>query len=36
MVQEAVEKEKTSLGRAAEVLRVDLRTMREIANSWVA
>ena len=35
LVREAVEQEKISLGRAAEVLRLDLMQMRELANSWV-
>lgn len=35
LVRRAVESDKISLGRAAEVLRVDLRTMRDISNGWV-
>jgi Zn-dependent peptidase ImmA (M78 family)/DNA-binding XRE family transcriptional regulator len=35
LVREAVEQEKISLGRAAEILRLDLVEMRELANSWV-
>ncbi|MBN2197141.1 MAG: ImmA/IrrE family metallo-endopeptidase [Polyangiaceae bacterium] len=36
LVREAVEAGKISLGRAAEILQVDLRAMRDIANGWVA
>jgi hypothetical protein len=35
LVREAVEQEKISLGRAAEILQLDLVEMRELANSWV-
>ncbi len=35
LVREAVETEAISLGRAAEILRLDLVEMRELANSWV-
>lgn len=35
LVRQAVERNEISLGRAAEVLRVDLSNMHEIANSWV-
>jgi len=34
LVREAVEQEKISLGRAAEILRLDLADMRALANSW--
>jgi transcriptional regulator with XRE-family HTH domain len=36
LVRRAVESDQISLGRAAEILRVDLRTMRAISNGWVA
>ncbi|MBI2392843.1 MAG: ImmA/IrrE family metallo-endopeptidase [Deltaproteobacteria bacterium] len=36
LVRRAVEAEEISLSRAAEILRVDLATMRDISNSWVA
>lgn len=36
LVRRAVESDKISLGRAAEILRVDRRRMREISNGWVA
>jgi hypothetical protein len=35
LVRAAVEKQKISIGRAAEILGVDLRAMREQAASWV-
>ena len=35
LVREAVDAEKISLGRAAEILRLDLVEMRDLANSWV-
>jgi Zn-dependent peptidase ImmA (M78 family)/DNA-binding XRE family transcriptional regulator len=35
LVRRAVESDEISLGRAAEILRVDLSNMRDIANSWV-
>lgn len=36
LVREAVEEEKITLGRAAEILQIDLRSMRDIANGWIA
>lgn len=36
LVRRALERNEISLGRAAEVLRVDLATMRDLVNSWVA
>lgn len=36
LVRRAVEAEEITLSRAAEILGVDIETMREIANSWVA
>ena len=35
LVRKAVEADEISMGRAAEILRVDLATMRMMANSWV-
>jgi Zn-dependent peptidase ImmA (M78 family)/transcriptional regulator with XRE-family HTH domain len=35
LVREAVEKELITLGKAANILDISLREMREIANSWV-
>lgn len=35
LVRKAVEGDEISMGRAAEILRVDLATMRMMANSWV-
>jgi Zn-dependent peptidase ImmA (M78 family)/DNA-binding XRE family transcriptional regulator len=35
LVRQAVEAEEISLGRAAEMLRLDLEAMRELAGSWV-
>ena len=35
LVRKAVDDDEISLGRAAEILRVDIATMRDIANSWV-
>ena len=35
LVRHAVESDEISLGRAAEILRVDLRAMRDISNGWV-
>lgn len=35
LVRKAVEEDEISLSRAAEILRVDLEDMRELANSWV-
>jgi Zn-dependent peptidase ImmA (M78 family)/DNA-binding XRE family transcriptional regulator/predicted HTH domain antitoxin len=35
LVRKAVEDEEISLGRAAEILRIDLEEMRELSNSWV-
>ena len=34
LVRRAVEKEEITLGRAAEILRLDLMAMRALANSW--
>jgi Zn-dependent peptidase ImmA (M78 family)/DNA-binding XRE family transcriptional regulator len=36
LVRKAVEDEEISLGRAAEILRIDLADMRELSNSWVS
>lgn len=36
LVRSAVDRELISLGRAAEILRIDLAEMRDLANSWVA
>lgn len=36
LVRNAVEGEEISLGRAAEILRLDLEEMRELSNSWVS
>lgn len=36
LVRAAVDAEKISLGRAAEILRLDLAEMRDLANSWIA
>jgi Zn-dependent peptidase ImmA (M78 family)/transcriptional regulator with XRE-family HTH domain/predicted HTH domain antitoxin len=36
LVRKAVEDEEISLGRAAEILRIDIEDMRELANSWVS
>jgi hypothetical protein len=36
LVRDAVDQEHISLSRAAEILRLDLRTMRSVANSWVS
>lgn len=36
LVRKAVEDEEISLGRAAEILRIDLDDMRELSNSWVS
>jgi len=36
LVRKAVEDEEISLGRAAEILRIDLEDMRELSNSWVS
>jgi Zn-dependent peptidase ImmA (M78 family)/DNA-binding XRE family transcriptional regulator len=35
LVRQAVEQEKISLGRAAEILQLNLVEMRQLANSWV-
>lgn len=35
LVRKAVESEEISLSRAAEILRVDLGSMRDLSNSWV-
>ncbi len=35
LVRLAIEREKISLSRGAEILRLDLADMRELANSWV-
>ena len=35
LVRQAVEIEAITLNRAAEIVRVDVRDMRRIANSWV-
>lgn len=35
LVRSAVESEEISLGRAAEILRIDLTSMRELSNAWV-
>lgn len=35
LVRRAVEADAISIGRAAEILRVDVSTMRSISNSWV-
>jgi len=36
LVRRAVEEKEISMSRAAEILRLDLNKMRELANSWVA
>ncbi|MDP9148343.1 MAG: XRE family transcriptional regulator [Myxococcota bacterium] len=36
LVRKAVEDDEISLGRAAEILRIDLEDMRELSNSWVS
>jgi Zn-dependent peptidase ImmA (M78 family)/transcriptional regulator with XRE-family HTH domain/predicted HTH domain antitoxin len=36
LVRKAVEDEEISLGRAAEILRIDIEDMRELSNSWVS
>jgi Zn-dependent peptidase ImmA (M78 family)/DNA-binding XRE family transcriptional regulator/predicted HTH domain antitoxin len=36
LVRKAVEDEEISLGRAAEILRMNLEDMRELSNSWVS
>jgi len=36
LVRQAVDAEEITLSRAAEILHVDLATMRDISNSWVA
>jgi len=35
LVRNAIEKDKITMSRAAEILRVDLETMRNIILSWV-
>ena len=35
LVRRAVESEKISLGRAAEILRISLQDMRDLSASWV-
>jgi len=35
LVREAIEQEKISLGRGAEILGMDLADMRKLAASWV-
>lgn len=35
LVRNALEQDKISMSRAAEILRVDLKSMREIISSWV-
>jgi hypothetical protein len=35
LVRRAVEADEISIGRAAEVLGIDLVTMRDVVNSWV-
>jgi len=35
LVRRAVEEKEISMSRAAEILRLDLNEMRELANSWV-
>jgi Zn-dependent peptidase ImmA (M78 family)/transcriptional regulator with XRE-family HTH domain len=35
LVRRAVEKDEISMGRAAEILKLDLVDMRDLANSWV-
>lgn len=36
LVRRAVEDEEISLGRAAEILRIELEDMRDLSNSWVS
>jgi predicted HTH domain antitoxin len=36
LVRKAVEDDEISLGRAAEILRMNLEDMRELSNSWVS
>ncbi|MDX2024325.1 MAG: XRE family transcriptional regulator [Deltaproteobacteria bacterium] len=35
LVRQAIEQDEISMGRAAEILRTNLETMRAIANSWI-
>lgn len=35
LVRQALDEDKISLGRAAEILRLDLRQMRELVNAWL-
>jgi Zn-dependent peptidase ImmA (M78 family)/DNA-binding XRE family transcriptional regulator len=36
LIRKAVEDEEISLGRAAEILRIDIEDMRELSNAWVS